>query len=36
VNHSHGHEHEYDFEASPGLPEPLPAREKILWQGAPQ
>ena len=36
MNHSHGHEHEYDFEASPGLPEPLPAREKILWQGAPQ
>jgi len=36
VNHSHGHDHEYDFEASPGLPEPLPAREKILWQGAPQ
>jgi hypothetical protein len=29
-----GHEHE--FEAAPGLPEPLPAGEKIVWQGAPQ
>lgn len=36
MSHSHGHAHEYDFEASPGLPEPLPAREKILWQAAPQ
>ena len=30
---SHGHEHE--FEAAPGLPEPLPQGERMLWQGAP-
>jgi len=29
----HGHEHE--FEPQFGLPEPLPADERILWQGAP-
>lgn len=28
--------HEHEFEAAPGLPEPLPAGERILWQGAPQ
>lgn len=28
--------HEHEFEAAPGLPEPLPAGEKILWQGAPE
>lgn len=27
--------HEYEFEAVPGLPEPLPAGEHILWQGQP-
>ena len=27
--------HEHEFEAAPGLPEPLPAGERILWQGAP-
>jgi hypothetical protein len=27
--------HEHEFEASPGLPEALPAGERILWQGAP-
>ena len=27
--------HEHEFEAAPGLPEPLPADEKILWQGGP-
>ena len=27
--------HEHEFEAAPGLPEPLPASEKILWQGSP-
>ncbi len=27
--------HEYEFEATPGLPEPLPAGEHILWQGSP-
>lgn len=32
VQHN-GHEHE--FEPEYGLPEPLPAGEKILWQGAP-
>lgn len=26
---------EHEFEAAPGLPEPLPAGERILWQGAP-
>ena len=31
-NH-HGHEHE--FEPPFGLPEPLPAGERILWQGSP-
>ena len=34
-----GHRHtqgpEHDFEPVPGLPEPLPAGERILWQGAP-
>lgn len=28
-----GHEHE--FEAAPGLPEPLPEGERVLWQGSP-
>ena len=28
--------HEHEFEAAPGLPERLPADERILWQGAPQ
>ncbi len=27
--------HEHEWEAAPGLPEPLPQGEKILWQGAP-
>ena len=27
--------HEHEFEAAPGLPEPLPPGERILWQGAP-
>lgn len=26
---------EHEFEAAPGLPEPLPPGERILWQGAP-
>lgn len=26
---------DFDFEPSPGLPAPLPAGEKLLWQGAP-
>jgi hypothetical protein len=30
---THGHEHE--FEAAPGLPEPLPPGEQLLWQGSP-
>ncbi len=29
------HEHEHEFESAPGLPEPLPAGERVLWQGAP-
>jgi Bacterial PH domain len=28
-------EHEHEFEAQPGLPEPLPPGEQLLWQGAP-
>ena len=27
--------HEHEFEAAPGLPEALPAGERILWQGSP-
>lgn len=27
---------EYEFDAQPGLPEPLPEGERLLWQGAPQ
>lgn len=27
---------EYDFETTPGLPGPLPAGERILWQGKPE
>lgn len=33
--HSHGHEHEHEFEPQLGLPEPLPASERMLWQGGP-
>jgi hypothetical protein len=29
------HEHEHEFEAAPGLPEPLPRGEHLLWQGSP-
>ncbi len=29
-------EHEHEFEAAPGLPEPLPAGEHIVWQGRPR
>ena len=38
---SHGHrhappgQHEHEFEPVPGLPEPLPAHERLLWQGGP-
>jgi hypothetical protein len=28
-------QHEHEFEAEHGLPEPLPANETMLWQGAP-
>lgn len=28
--------HEHEFEAAPGLPEALPAGERVLWQGAPE
>ncbi len=35
LSHSHGHEFEHEFEPQLGLPETLPASEKILWQGAP-
>eukprot|EP01036_Dinobryon_divergens_P017887 gene17887-24325_t len=27
--------HEHEFESAPGLPEPLPPGERLLWQGAP-
>jgi hypothetical protein len=27
--------HEHEFEAAPGLPEPLPKGEQLLWQGSP-
>jgi hypothetical protein len=27
--------HEHEFEAAPGLPEPLPKGEQMLWQGRP-
>ena len=27
--------HEHEFEAAPGLPEPLPRGERLLWQGRP-
>lgn len=27
--------HEHEFEAAPGLPEPLPRGEQLLWQGSP-
>jgi hypothetical protein len=29
------YEHEHEFEPEYGLPEPLPATERVLWQGAP-
>ncbi len=29
------HNHEHEFEAAPGLPEPLPPGERLLWQGSP-
>ena len=28
-------DHEHEFEAAPGLPEPLPPGEHLLWQGSP-
>jgi hypothetical protein len=31
-----GPRHEHEFEPVPGLPEPLPAGERMIWQGAPQ
>lgn len=30
-----GHTHEHEFEPQYGLPEPLPAGERVLWQGSP-
>lgn len=27
--------HEHEFEAAPGLPEPLPRGERMIWQGSP-
>jgi hypothetical protein len=28
-------QHEHEFEAAPGLPEPLPLGERLIWQGSP-
>lgn len=33
--HSPPGQHEHEFEAAPGLPEPLPTDERLLWQGSP-
>ena len=33
--HRHGSGHEHEFEPQRGLPEALPAGEKLLWQGSP-
>lgn len=33
--HSPPGQHEHEFEPQRGLPEPLPAGERLLWQGAP-
>jgi hypothetical protein len=36
TNHRHtSHEHEHDFEVEPGLPQPLPKGERVLWKGSP-
>jgi len=35
AGHRHTNGHEHDFEPVHGLPEMLPAGERILWQGAP-
>lgn len=36
MSHRHtSHEHEHEFEVEPGLPQPLPAGEQVLWRGAP-
>ncbi len=36
ATHRHtSHEHEHDFEFEPGLPQPLPKGENILWKGSP-
>ncbi|MEY3969931.1 MAG: hypothetical protein RI968_319 [Pseudomonadota bacterium] len=35
-HHAHtNHEHEHEFEPEYGLPERLPANERLLWQGSP-
>lgn len=35
LSHSHGYDHEHEVEPQYGLPEELPASERILWQGSP-
>jgi hypothetical protein len=35
AGHRHTLGHEHEFEPQRGLPEPLPAGEKLLWQGSP-
>lgn len=35
LSHRHGYDHEHEVEPQHGLPEELPASERILWQGSP-
>lgn len=35
LDHHHGYPHEHELEPQYGLPEALPANERLLWQGAP-
>ncbi len=35
LSHRHGYPHEHELEPQYGLPEALPASERLLWQGSP-
>jgi len=35
LDHRHGYPHEHELEPQYGLPEALPADERLLWQGSP-
>jgi hypothetical protein len=35
LDHRHGYPHEHELEPQYGLPEALPANERLLWQGSP-